>query len=48
AQHRIKAYIRVGESDSAPPETKINAEYERLCAIIVQYPLDDVWNVNET
>lgn len=47
-RHGIKMYVRVGEGGSAPPEAELNAERERLRAIITQYPLDDVWNADET
>ncbi|CAG8748993.1 12870_t:CDS:2, partial [Racocetra fulgida] len=56
AWHRIKAYARVGESGSTPPETEINAECERfieneqldeLNNLIAELPIDNLFNANE-
>ncbi|CAG8610105.1 8180_t:CDS:2, partial [Acaulospora morrowiae] len=47
-RHGIRMYIKIGESGNAPSENKLNVEQERLRAIIAQYPLDNVWNADET
>ncbi|CAG8690603.1 580_t:CDS:2, partial [Scutellospora calospora] len=38
----------VSESESSPSKAELSKEHKRLHTIIAQYPLDDVWNADET